>query len=149
MDTWVIVLIVVVAVVALVLLAAVLSRRSGAARARKREQAREHLREAEVRGARADKEHALAEEEAARARRELAEAQERAALAEQESRDRVARAGEDRAAADELRLKAEKLAPDVSTERPGGPVDRGAEYPDQPRDGTIDPGAPSGGATRR
>ena len=142
MDTWVIVLIVVVAVVLLALLAITLGKRSQVNKVRKREQAREHLQEAQVRGARADKEQALAEEEAARARRELTEVQERAALTELEARERAARAGEDRSAAEELRARAEKLAPDLTADRHpqhGRPDDRGAR-PDQPG---------GGGATRR
>ena len=80
-----------------------------------------------MRGARAEQEQALAEEQAARARRERAEVQERTALAEQEARERAARAGEEQAAADELRAKAEKIAPTSPTTacsaRPGT-VDR-------------------------
>ncbi len=125
MDTWLIVLIVVVAVVVLLLVALALSRRSKVAQNRKREQAREHLQEAQVRGAQADKEQALAEEQAARARRERAEVEERAALAEQEARERAAHAEEERAAAEELRARAEKLAPglaDSHTHRVDGTV---------------------------
>jgi hypothetical protein len=141
-DTWVIVLIVVVVVVLLALLALAMAKRSRVAKVRKREQAREHLQEAQIRGARAEKEQALAEEEAARARRELAEVQERAALAEQDARARAARADEDRTAAEELRAKAERLAPDVSVDgrQETRRMDAPATYPDQP-DG--------GGATRR
>jgi competence protein ComGC len=142
-DTWVIVLIVVVVVVLLALLALAISKRSRVANVRKREQAREHLQEAQIRGARADKEQALAEEEAARARRELAEVQERASLAEQDARARAARADEDRTAAEELRARAERLAPDVGADghQPTRRLD-GSEttYPDQPG---------AGGATRR
>jgi hypothetical protein len=119
-----------------------MAKRSRVAKVRKREQAREHLQEAQIRGARADKEQALAEEEAARARRELAEVQERAALVEQEARERAARAGEDRTAAEELRAKAERLAPDVTADghQQAYPQDGTATYPDQPS---------GGGATRR
>jgi uncharacterized MAPEG superfamily protein len=69
-DTWLIVLIVVVVVIALALVALTMAKRNRIAGARKREQAREHLQEAQLRGARADREQALAEESAARARRE-------------------------------------------------------------------------------
>ena len=61
MDTWVIVLIVVVVVIALAVLALAMARRSRAGELRKREQAREHLQEAQVRGARAEQEQALDE----------------------------------------------------------------------------------------
>ena len=91
-----------------------LAKRSRVAQLRKREQARDHLQEAQVRGAQADKEQALADEQAARARRERAEVEERVALAEQAARERSAHADEERAAADELRAKAEKLAPGVA-----------------------------------
>ena len=50
METWLIVLIVVVAVIVLALVALTLSKRSRVAQNRKREQAREHLQEAHVRG---------------------------------------------------------------------------------------------------
>src|SRR5688572_9412276 len=117
-----------------------LSKRSRIANSRKREQAREHLQEAEVRAARADREQALAEEEAARARRERAEAEERTALAEQEARQRAARAGEEQQQAEQLRARAEKLAPGL---RPDG-------HPQQGPGNTPHPDQPSGGgATRR
>ena len=77
MDTWVVVLIVVVAVALLVVLALAMAKRNRINGARKREQARDHLREAELRGAQAEKEQALAEEQAARARRERAEVKNR------------------------------------------------------------------------
>jgi FtsZ-interacting cell division protein ZipA len=115
-DTWLIILIVVAVVVVLALVALMAARKSKAGAHRKREQAREHLQEAQVRGARAERDHALAEEQAARARRERAEVEERAALAEQEARERAANAERDRSAAEELRAKAEKLAPGVSNE---------------------------------
>jgi FtsZ-interacting cell division protein ZipA len=138
-DTWVIVLIVVVAVIVIVAVALALSKRSRVAQVRKREQARDHLEEAHLRGVRAEQEQALAEEQTARARRERAEVQERTALAEQEARERAARAGEEQSAADQLRAKAEKLAPDVA-----------ADHDLQRRPGdTADPGYPDGGATRR
>jgi FtsZ-interacting cell division protein ZipA len=139
-DTWVIVLIIVAVVVVLALLALMMSKRSGAAQARKREQAREHLQEAQVRGARADREQALAEEQAARARREKAEAEERAAVAEREARERVAQAHDERSTADQLRAKADKLAPGLSD----GQATRHPVDPSVRRD---EPGG--GGATRR
>ena len=116
METWQIVLIVVAVLVVLALLGLLLARRSKAGAHRKREQAREHLQEAQVRGARAEREQALAEEQAARARRERAEVEERAAVAEQEARERAAHAEKDRSAAQELRAKAEMLAPDVTSD---------------------------------
>ena len=82
---WLIVLIVVVAVIVLALAALMAAKRNRIAKTRKREQAREHLQEAQVRAARADQQQALAEEQAARARREQAEAEERAARAQQEA----------------------------------------------------------------
>jgi FtsZ-interacting cell division protein ZipA len=149
-DTWLIVVIVVVAIVVLLLVGLALSRRSRVTQARKREQAREHLQEAQVRGAQAAKEQALAEEQAARARRERAEVEERAALAEQDARERAARAEEEQAAAAELRARAEKLAPDLadgeSTQRLDHPGEAGPTQPD----GTPYPDQPGGGgATRR
>ena len=114
METWQIVLIVVAVLVVLALLGFFLARRSKAGENRKHEQAREHLQEAQVRAARADREQALAEEQAARARRERAEVEERAALAEQEARVRASQAERDRSTAEELRAKAEKLAPDLA-----------------------------------
>ena len=56
MDTWVIVLIVIAVVVVLALIALMMSKRSGVAQAKKREQAREHLQEAQLRTAKADQE---------------------------------------------------------------------------------------------
>jgi hypothetical protein len=89
--------------------------------------------------------------------------QERTALAEQEARERAARAGEEHAAAAELRAKAEKLAPDVASDghrapgAAGDPDYRGTttgqdysgttdtrEYP-----GGVNPDYPEGGSTRR
>ena len=136
MKTWVIVLIVVVVVVLLVVLALAMARRSRVAQGRKREQAREHLQEAEMRGVRAEQEQALAEEQAARARRERAEVEERTALAEQEARDRAARAGEEQSAADDLRAKAEKIAPDLTADR----------HPHREPGDTVNPDYPEGGA---
>jgi FtsZ-interacting cell division protein ZipA len=124
-DTWLIVLIVVVVVIALALVALTMAKRNRIAGARKREQAREHLQEAQLRGARADREQALVAERAARA--------------EQEARQRAAQAHEERSAAEELRAKAEKLAPGLS--------DR---HVAQPRDGEpTRPDESEGGATRR
>jgi FtsZ-interacting cell division protein ZipA len=153
-DTWLIVVIVVVAVVLLALLALYLSKRSRITRARKREAAREHLQEAQIRSARAEKEQALAEEQAAGARRELAEAQERAALAEQEARQRAARADEDRSAAEQLRARAQKAAPDlVSGGTASGRADdagrHAAEQDGQPYDDTSRDQPGTDGATRR
>ena len=114
METWVIVLIVIAVLVVIALIALTMSKRSGVAQTKKREKAREHLQEAQVRTARADQEQALAEEQAARARREKAEAEERATVAEREARERVAQAHDDRSTAESLRAKAEKLAPGLS-----------------------------------
>jgi FtsZ-interacting cell division protein ZipA len=86
MDTWLIVVIVVAVVVVLALAAVALSKRRKVSGLRKQEQAREHLQEAEVRGARADREQALAEEQA----------------------------HDERSAAEDLRAKAEKLAPGLA-----------------------------------
>jgi FtsZ-interacting cell division protein ZipA len=138
-DTWLIVLIVVVVVVVLALAVVAGMKRSRVSGLRKREQAREHLQEAEVRGARADREQALAEEQAARARREKAEVEERAAVAEQEARQRSAQAHDERSAAEDLRAKAEKLAPGLADGQGG-----------QHRAGEpVRPDESGGGATRR
>src|SRR5215212_1540831 len=148
MDTWVIVLIVIAVVVVLALVALTMSKRSGVAQAKKREQAREHLQEAHVRTAKADQEQALAEEQAARARREKAEVEERAAVAAREARERVAQAHDQRSSAEELRAKAEKLAPGLSESH-------NAQYrgdgPDAAAPRTGQPARPdeAGGATRR
>jgi biopolymer transport protein ExbB/TolQ len=139
MDTWVLVLIVVAVVIVAALIAVAMAKRSGVAKTRKREQAREHLQEAQVRTARADKEQALAEEQAARARREKAEAEERAAVAEREARERVAQAHDERSTAEGLRAKAEKLAPGL------GDGHAGQHSSGQP----LRPDEPGGGATRR
>jgi FtsZ-interacting cell division protein ZipA len=146
-DTWLIVLIVVVAVIVLALLALMAAKRNRVSKARNREQAREHLQEAQVRSARADQQQALAEEQAARARREQAEAQERAARAEQEARQIQAKAHEDRTAAEQLQAKAEKLAPDLargSDSRHVVPTHDGVQDPEVTRQIRGD-----GGATRR
>jgi FtsZ-interacting cell division protein ZipA len=137
-DTWLIVLIVVAIVVLVLVLALLWSKNRRIAGQRKREQAREHLQEAQVLAARADRDQALAEEQAARARRERAEVEERTALAEQEARQRAAHAGEELQRAEQLRAQAEKLAPDLSLD--GHPQHRPGDsaHPDQP-----------GGATRR
>jgi len=163
-DTWLIVVIVVVAVIVLALIALMASKRSSAAKERKREQAREHLQESQVRAARADQQQALADEQAARARREQAEAQERATRAEQEAREIAGKAHEDRTAAEQLRAKAEKLAPGVSSDggRHAGQDTSaqdsssrgGAGYAETPNDGrfadgrTSDSGVPSGDASQ-
>ena len=117
-DTWVIVLIVAVALVALALVALAVAKRQRVAGAKKRElqrqQAREHLEEARLRGVQAEKEKALADEQAARARRERAEVEERTRLAEQEARKRAATAAEHASAAEKLRAEAERLAPGLA-----------------------------------
>lgn len=156
MDTWIVVVLVVVAVALIALLALYLAKRSRIGNARKREQAREQLQEAQVRSARADKEQAMAEEQAAHARRELAEVQERAALAEKEARELAARADEDRTAAEQLRARARKAAPDLVSgdsatagqdQRSSG---RHAAQPDRAPDGAAPTDQPeTGGATRR
>lgn len=139
MDTWLIVVIVVAVVIVLALLALTMAKRSRVGQVKTREQAREHLQEAEVRAARADREQALAEEQAARARREKAEVEERAALAEREARERVSSAHEERSTAEELRAKAEKLAPGLADGHDG-----------QHRAGeAVRPDETGGGATRR
>jgi FtsZ-interacting cell division protein ZipA len=138
-ETWLIVLIVVAVVILLALAALAWTRRSRVGQQRKREQAREHLQEAQLRGARAEREEALAQEQAAHARRERAEVEERAARAEQEARERAAHAGQDRSAAEELRAKAEKLDPAAA---------RGVTAP-SPRDPAYRDVSEEGGATRR
>jgi FtsZ-interacting cell division protein ZipA len=122
MDAWVIILIVVV-IILLALAALMAARRGKAGTARKQVQAREHLQESQVRQAEADRESALAEEQVARARRERAEVEERLARTEQDARERVGNAEGNRSAAQELREKAEKLAPGV-THRDTDGVDR-------------------------
>jgi biopolymer transport protein ExbB/TolQ len=138
-DTWLIVLIVVAVVIVLALVALMMAKRRRISGLKKREQARDHLQESQMRAARADREQALAEEQAARARREKAEVEERAAMAEREARERAGKAHEERSAAEELRAKAEKLAPGLADghdgqQRAGEPVRRDE---------------PGGGATRR
>jgi FtsZ-interacting cell division protein ZipA len=149
-KTWIIVVIVVV-VLAVLLLGLVARQRSRVAGERKRGQAREHLQEAQVRSAQADKEQALAEEQAARARRERAEVEERAAQAERDARNRVDVAQEHRAKADELHAKAEKLAPGLSSDRPpANPADGRSAAGDTRRvDGAYPDESEAGGATRR
>lgn len=161
MDTWIVVLIVIAVVVVLAMVALAMSKRSGVARAKKREQAREHLQEAHVRSARADQEQALAEEQAARARREKAEAEERAAVAEREARERVAQAHDERSAAEELRAKAEKLAPGLDDGHTGqrrvdqvpteqvGPDHVRTEQEQVRADQPLRRDEPGGGASRR
>ena len=143
METWLIVVIVIAVVVVLAVLGLAVANRGRAGGERKREQAREHLQEAQLRGTRAEKEQALADEQAARARRERAEVEERAAQAEREAEERAGRAHEERSAAEELRAKAESLDPGL---RHGdtGPIRRqdavAAEEPVR-RDGTGESGA--------
>jgi predicted Holliday junction resolvase-like endonuclease len=149
MDTWVIVLIVVAVVIVLALIAMTMAKRSGVAKTRKREQAREHLQEAQVRTAKADREQALAEEQAARARREKAEAEERAAVAEREARERVAQAHDERSTAEELRAKAEKLAPGLGDGHAGQQRVDQVRTEQAPVDQPLRPDEPGGGATRR
>jgi hypothetical protein len=60
-------------------------------------------------------------------------------LAEQEARERSNRAGEEQAKADELRAKAEKIAPDLTNDR----------HPQREPGDTVNPDYPEGGATRR
>src|SRR3954462_599507 len=116
-----------------------MAKRNRVAKVKKREQAREHLQEAQVRAARADKEQALAEEQAARARRERAEAEERTRIAAEEGRPAAAHAGEEAQQAEALRARAQKLAPDLTVD--GHPHQApGTASPDQPG---------GGGATRR
>jgi hypothetical protein len=91
MDTGVIVAIVIGAIVLIALVAFLAKRGRDSRRDTKRVEAHETRREAQVRGARADKAEAYADERAARAKREQAEAQEAAAVADKErraSRDR-------------------------------------------------------------
>src|SRR3954454_16325839 len=113
-DTWLIVVIVIAVLIVLALIALAVAKRGNAGRARKQEQARDHLQEAQLRASRADKEQALADEQAARARRERAEVEERAAAAEREAQERAGHAQQERSAAQELKAKAEKLAPGLS-----------------------------------
>ena len=122
MDTWLIVVIVIAVVIVLALIALAVAKRGSVGKARKQEQARDHLHEAELRAARADKEQALADEQAARARRERAEVEERAAQAEREAQERAGHAQHERSAAQELKAKAEKLAPGLAhgDGQPGG-----------------------------
>ena len=114
METWLIVTLVVLAVALLAVVFFVMPRLRRKTQDKKRTQARDHLHEAQVRSARAEKERATAEEQAARARRERAETEERAARAEEEARERYARAERERAEADSLQQRAQKLDPDVN-----------------------------------
>ncbi len=142
MEIWLIVVIVVAVVIAGTLIGLSVTRRGRAGGERKREQAREHLHEAELRGARAEREQALGEEQAARARRERAEVEERAMQAEREAQERAGRAHEDRSAAQELKAKAENLDPGLRQDDTG-PIRRhdavAAEEPVR-RDETGDSG---------
>src|SRR3954463_2221003 len=116
-----------------------MAKRNRVAKVKKREQAREHLQEAQVRAARAEQQQALAEEQAARARREQAEAQERHARPGQDAPRNHARAEEDRSTADRLRAKAEKLAPGLASEHARARADGGP--------GTAGPGDTTAGDT--
>ncbi|MDP9428658.1 MAG: hypothetical protein M3Q47_07190 [Actinomycetota bacterium] len=146
MDTWQIVLIVVVVVALLAALGLAMAKRNRINGARKREQARDHLREAQLRGAQAEKERAAAEEQAARARRERAEVEERTRLAEQEAEQRAAAAQGHASAAEQLRAKAEKLAPGLADQH-GRHAD-GHTAEGRATD-AAGPDQPTGGATRR
>ena len=84
MDAVVIVAIVIGALVLIALFAAIARRGRERQLEGRRTEAAEHRLEAEVRGARADRQEASAEERAARAKREQAIAQEQAARARQE-----------------------------------------------------------------
>ncbi|MCZ2810242.1 hypothetical protein O2W15_02220 [Modestobacter sp. VKM Ac-2979] len=119
MDTWLIVVIVIAVLIVLALVALAITKRGGASKERKREQALEHLREAEVLAARADEEQALADEQAARAQRERAEVEERTALAEKEAHEHTVHAQQERSRAAELKAKAEKLAPGLAQSEGG------------------------------
>ncbi len=119
MEAWLIVVIVIAVVVALALIGLAMAKRGRTGGERKREQAREHLHEAQLRGTRAEKEEALADEQAARARRERAEVEERAMQAEREAQERAGRAHEDRSAAQELKAKAENLDPGLRQDDTG------------------------------
>ena len=125
MDTWLIVVIAIAVVAVLTVIGLALTKRGRAGEQRKREQARQHLHEAQLRGTRAEKEQALADEQAARARRERAEVDERAVQAEAEAQERSERAEEDRSAAQDLKAKAENLDPGLrhNDTRPIGPHD--------------------------
>ena len=125
METWLIVVIVLAVLVALVLIGLSLAKRGRAGGERKRELAREHLHEAQLRGTRAEKEEALGEEQAARARRERAEVEERAMQAEREAQERAGRAQEDRSAAQQLKAKAESLDPGLRQDDSLRPSDTG------------------------
>jgi FtsZ-interacting cell division protein ZipA len=147
-DTWLIVVIVVAVLIVLALIALAVAKRGTAAKARKQEQARDHLQEAQLRAARADKEQALADEQAARARRERAEVEERAAQAEREARERAGHAQQERSAAQELRAKAEKLAPGMSHGDGHVGDAQAADVTQQIRREDIRPRDTGGGATR-
>jgi len=149
METWVIVLIV-VAVLALIAAFVLVPRMRNDAK--KQEQAREHLQEAQVRSNRAEQQQASAQEQVAAARRERAEVEERAALAEREAEQKLADARSEQAQADNLHQRAEHLAPGVSGDGSG---DRTAEptYDDRANDGSTGQGhiahQPTTEATRR
>ena len=113
METWLIVTLVVIVLAGVVVAAFVLPRARRKNEDRKRTQAGEHMREAQLRSTQAEKERAAAEEQAARARRERAEAEEAAARREEEAQAGFARAEGERAEAERLQQRAEKLAPDL------------------------------------
>ena len=69
---------------------------------KKQVKAREHLKEAQVRSAGAEKEAAAAQEQAARARRERTEMEERFVSEEREAQQRADRAAQQRAEAESL-----------------------------------------------
>jgi len=135
METWVIVLIV-VAILALIAAFVLVPRMRNDAK--KQEQAREHLQEAQVRSNRAEQQQASAQEQVAAARRERAEVEERAALAEREAEQKLANARSEQAQADSLHQRAEHLAPGVGS-GDDGYDDRAAEptYDDRANDGST------------
>jgi hypothetical protein len=117
MDTGVIIAIV---VGALVLIAAIVLASRMARERRlegKRDQAREVRQEAQIRGAKADRQHAEAEERAARARKEQAIAEEQAAKAD-----------EHRRFARDRHVEADKIDPDADDEARRGERGREEEH---------------------
>ena len=113
METWLIIVIAIV-VLALVALLVLLPRMRN--NAKKQEQAREHIRDAQLHASRAEQEQAAAQEQVAAARRERAEVEERAVLADREAQQRLAHARDEQARANSLHERAEQLDPG-STER--------------------------------
>ena len=69
-------------------------------------------------------------------------------MAEREARERVAQAHDERSTADELRAKAEKLAPGLGDSRPASTAPT-LPGPDAPRTDQPRPDEAGGGATRR